>query len=82
MKVRIKTTPVEHDVDGIKLDQYLPGTVREVSPSLGSWLIAGGYAEPEMRGMLREEEEEPAGLGSGISDFRAEAADLYRRKKP
>ena len=31
------------------LDRFEPGTVREVSASIGSWLIAEGYAIPEMR---------------------------------
>ncbi len=79
MKVRIKTTPVELEVDGIKLNQFLPGTIREVSPSLGSWLIAGGYAEPEMRGPFTEQEE--ASMGTSFSDARAESADFRRRQK-
>lgn len=49
MKVRIKQTPREPEVDGIRLDKYVRGDVREVSPSIGSWLIAEGYADPEMR---------------------------------
>jgi hypothetical protein len=60
VKVRIRTTPKELEVDGVKLDRFSPGAVREVSPSIGSWLIAEGYAEPEMRAEAREE---------GFSDF-------------
>jgi hypothetical protein len=36
-------------LDGIRLDRFEPGSIREVSPSIGSWLIAQGYAVPEMR---------------------------------
>jgi hypothetical protein len=36
-------------MDGVDLKGMEPGVVREVSASIGSWLIAEGYAEPEMR---------------------------------
>ena len=55
MKVRIKETPREPELDGIKLDKYVRGEVREVGPSIGSWLIAEGYAEPEMRQASRSD---------------------------
>lgn len=42
-------------MDGVKLDRLSPGAVREVSASIGSWLIAEGYAEPEMRSAERDE---------------------------
>ena len=43
------------------------GTVREVSPSIGSWLILQGYAEPEMRQSSREENQDLSG-GSRVRD--------------
>ena len=49
MRVRIRTTPVEREMDGVKLDRLAPGAVRDVSTSLAQWLIVEGYAEPEMR---------------------------------
>ena len=49
MKVRIRKTPREDELDGIRLDTMLPGMVKEVSASVGSWLIAERYAVPEMR---------------------------------
>jgi len=49
VKVRIKATPREAEVDGVRLDAFAKGDVREVSAIIGSWLIAEGYAEPEMR---------------------------------
>ena len=49
MKVRIKKSPREREMDGIKLDAMKPGMVREVSACIGTWLIVEGYAEPEMR---------------------------------
>ena len=36
-------------MDGVQLDRLTPGRVCYVSPSLGSWLLAQGYAELEMR---------------------------------
>ncbi len=49
MKVRIVRTPREREIDGVKLAPLAPGTVRNFSSSVGSWLIAAGYGEPEMR---------------------------------
>ena len=49
MKVRITKAPRESEVDGLRLDRFNPGDVREVSPILGTWLIAERYAVPEMR---------------------------------
>jgi len=49
LKVRITTEPRERQIDGIQLDNLIPGTVKEVSASLGTWLVAQGYAELEMR---------------------------------
>lgn len=49
MKVRIKKTPDEEELDGVRLDDMRPGTVREVSPSIGAWLVTERYAVPEMR---------------------------------
>jgi hypothetical protein len=41
--------PREREIDGVSLQSLYPGAVREVSPLLGSWLIAEEYAECEMR---------------------------------
>jgi hypothetical protein len=64
VKVRIKKTPREAELDGIRLDTLTCGQVREVSASIGSWLIAQGYAEPEMR---RSSSEQPG--FSGVRGF-------------
>jgi hypothetical protein len=64
VKVRIKKTPREAELDGIRLDTLSRGEVREVSASIGSWLIAQGYAEPEMRHNSGEQH----GF-SGLRDF-------------
>jgi hypothetical protein len=49
VRLRIKTAPQEHELDGVKLDNFIPGTVRDVSPAIALWLIAKGYADLEMR---------------------------------
>jgi hypothetical protein len=53
VKVRITHTPREHELDGVRLDVLKTGMVRDLSPSLGSWLVMQGYAEPEMRSATR-----------------------------
>jgi|KBSSwiStaDraftv2_1062776.scaffolds.fasta_scaffold712203_1 hypothetical protein len=54
MRLRIRKTPAEKDVDGVQLDGLAPGLVCEFSASVGSWLIAKGYAVPEMRSAERQ----------------------------
>ena len=58
VKVRIRKTPAVEELDGVRLDGMKPGVVREVSPSIGAWLIAERYAEPEMRRDVRAHEED------------------------
>lgn len=36
-------------MDGVQLDRFTAGRVCDVSTSLGSWLLAQGYADLEMR---------------------------------
>lgn len=57
MKVRIKLTPAQREIDGIDLKRFTPGSIREVSSTTAAWLIAEGYAEPEMRSASREEDQ-------------------------
>ena len=49
MKVRIRSVPQEREIDGVRLDRFERGSIREVSYSVGAWLVAQGYAVPEMR---------------------------------
>jgi len=62
VKVRIKETPLEQELDGVRLDTLIRGEVRDVSSSIGSWLIAEGYAVPEMRQAGRGEQEFSGGI--------------------
>jgi hypothetical protein len=64
MRVRIKATPKEREIDGISLKGLHPGEVREVSPLVGSWLIAEEYAESEMR-MSSSSNDELSGYVNG-----------------
>ena len=57
VKVRIKQAPAETELDGIKLERFTKGSIREAAPTTAAWLIAEGYAEPEMRDVPREEEQ-------------------------
>jgi hypothetical protein len=41
----------------VRLDGLTRGSVREVSSSIGTWLIAEGYAQPEMRRTPEEDME-------------------------
>ena len=45
---------MEREIDGVRLDRLRPGSVREVSSSLATWLIVEGYAELEMRRVPRD----------------------------
>ena len=58
VRVRIRKTPSQEQLDGVRLDDMVPGSVREVSPSIGAWLIAERYAEPEMRQDVKTYEED------------------------
>ncbi len=72
MKVRIKARPHVPEVDGVDLRSMEPGTLREVSPSIGAWLVAEGYAEPEMRTGQRESKDlNGRGPISGMPDRRS-----------
>jgi hypothetical protein len=49
VRVRITTRPRELNIEGVDLDTLRPGTVCDVSVSVGTWLVVQGYAYPEMR---------------------------------
>jgi hypothetical protein len=76
LKVRIKETPREDELDGVRLGGMRAGTIREVSSSIGWWLIAQRYAELEMR---HEVDHETADY-SGAKEARAIANDSPRRR--
>jgi hypothetical protein len=77
VKVRIRRKPQERELDGVRLDRLRPGSVREVSSVVGAWLVASGYAEPEMRASARPDEDE---VGVTSTRFRDSAGDHPRRR--
>jgi len=76
VKVRIRETPRQEELDGVRLDSMKPGAVREVSSSIAAWLIAERYAVPEMR---RDAENEEERLYGG-QEVRGTATDGPRRR--
>jgi hypothetical protein len=78
VKVRITETPRQTEIDGVRLDGLRPGMVRHVSSSIGAWLIAEHYAEPEMRRDVGIRDEEADFFG--VRDTRASASDGPRRR--
>jgi hypothetical protein len=56
-----------------------PGVVREVSPSIGAWLIVERYAEPEMRRDAQLHEEDFLGLTE--RDSSANLSEPPRRRR-
>ena len=79
MKVRISNTPRESEVDGVRLDRFRAGDVREVSPIIGAWLVAEGYALPEMRKTVKEYEEDFSSVKEAATQ--ATADDRPRRRR-
>jgi hypothetical protein len=77
VKVRIRQTPAEDELDGVRLDNMEPGTVREVSASIGAWLIAQRYADAEMRNEQTHEEDF---LVKQPNSLRDRANDCPRRR--
>jgi len=79
VRVRITETPRQPEIDGVRLDGLRPGMVRDVSSSIGAWLIAEEYAQPEMRRDSATREEEADFFG--VKDTRATANDGHRRRR-
>jgi hypothetical protein len=77
VRVRIKIPPKEKDIDGVPLDNFQPGTVRDVSASLATWLVAQGYAEPEMR----RSDTDDLDFSARVKPARATADDRRPRRR-
>jgi hypothetical protein len=72
VRVRITVRPRERDIEGVSLDTLRPGTVCDVSVSIGSWLIVKGYAYPEMRRQSEEDEFTACPVKRNLPDRRRE----------
>jgi hypothetical protein len=81
VKVRISKTPAEDELDGVRLDGMTPGSVREVSSSIGAWLIAERYAEPEMRAGSATHEEDFLIARDAVTDVRARSPRRRSRER-
>lgn len=79
MRIRIKATPLEREVDGVKLGVLTPGSVRDVSSILGFWLIAQGYAQSEMRVTTRRQSNRAAEAAVG-HNYKRRRADRRRTR--
>lgn len=77
VRVRITETPKEKELDGIRLDHYWPGTVRDVPAAVGAWLVTQGYAEPEMRHPPNEHSD----FGNAVTPVRSTAHDRRPRRR-
>jgi hypothetical protein len=62
----------------VRLDGFRPGTVRDVSPTLGTWLVAERYAEPEMRRSVNDAMEH----SSDVKDWTTQAPDQSHPNQP
>ena len=70
MRVRIVRKPVERELDGLKLDGFVPGLVVDVTPAIAVWLIAQEYAVVEMR-LSTPDDGETAPTRAGIDRRRS-----------
>jgi hypothetical protein len=68
VKVKIKRTPVETEIDGVKLSTLIPGLTRDVPSTLALWLIAKGYAQHEMRAEARRTPPKASAPGQSTSN--------------
>jgi hypothetical protein len=71
VKVRIKRTPREHELDGVRLDGLQPGMVRDMPQQLATWLAAEQYADIEMRQSVPTHDDD----FSDLRDVRSQATD-------
>jgi len=77
VRVRITTVPREREIDGVALDRFVLGAVRDVSPTVAAWLIAEGYAEPEMRRPLTNDFD----FADTVKPVRAARNDRHPRRR-
>jgi hypothetical protein len=79
VRVRIIAQPDRLEVDGVRLESLVPGQVREVSASVGAWLIAEGFAVLEMRHERVEEFFDPRPPAASANDAPAYTGRRRRR---
>jgi hypothetical protein len=67
-------------MDGIRLDHLDPGTVREVSPTIGAWLMAEGYGVLEMRNPAHKDQRSPSHTNKQFSGFKDRRHAVHDRR--
>ena len=67
-------------MDGIKLDHLDPGTVREVSPAIGAWLMAEGHAVLEMRNPALDDQRKQSHTGKQLHGFKERRHAVHDRR--
>ena len=81
MRIRIVHKPGDRSVDGVRLDRFELGQLYEVGNSLGSLLLAEGWATPVV-----DDEAAPANLVRdrypAYFDGQPAASDFKRLPKP
>jgi hypothetical protein len=81
VKVRIKATPPQQEIDGIKLDRLDPGTVRDVSPAIGAWLMAEGHAVLEMRNPANNDQRKQSHTKKQLYGFKERRHAVHDRRR-
>jgi hypothetical protein len=80
VKVRIKATLPEREIEGIKLDHLDPGMVREVSSAIGAWLMAEGYAVLEMRNSAQQDQRKQSHTKKQLYGFKDRRHAVHDRR--
>lgn len=80
--VRVRILRVcEEEIDGIPLGRFEPGLVYQVSPEVGSYLIAIGCAVPILEEEVKASDEEQRQFSVNVRRWREVAADVSRLRR-
>jgi len=74
MRIRILQKPSGANIDGVRLEQFVPGHQYEVGNMLGSLFLCEGWAEPV--------DDPPPALVIPLRDFNPEAERLQQQGLP
>ena len=77
MRVRI-TRRCSDVIDGLALDTLMVGLVYDVSPTVGSYLIANGCADAVLEDEVDRAAEEERHFRANVTRWREVAADIGR----
>ena len=68
-------------MDGIKLGHLDPGAVREVSPTIGAWLMAEGHAVLEMRDPAHSDQRKQSHTTKHLHGFKERRHAVQDRRR-